>query len=185
VYTYRNHLTPRLPRFICSFQKIIRKLRLGGDCFSRAIAINSHAQVVGNSFSCDGNFDHAFIWENGSLIDLNTLIPADSSLQLAGGSDVNDRGEIAGIGVPSGVSPANVFTEGHAFLLIPCDENHPGIEGCDYGAVEAVEVTNNGVAPRPPAIPPTMDSLVRTNSPLQNWFNHRYRVLGQRPALRH
>jgi len=95
-----------------------------GDCFSRALAINAHGQVVGNSFSCNGDFQHAFLWENGSIVDLNTLIPADSGLQLVDTEDINDRGEIPGTGVP----PSNVSTQGHAFLLIPVCAD--GTEGC-------------------------------------------------------
>jgi probable HAF family extracellular repeat protein len=110
---------------------------LQGDCFSRAISRNSVGEIVGNSFSCDGSFHHAFLWANGSIIDLNTLIPANAPLQLVDMSFINDLGEIAGNGVPPGVDPSNVMTQGHAFLLLPCDENHPGVEGCDYSLVEA------------------------------------------------
>ncbi len=117
-----------------------------GDCASRALAINASAQAVGNSFSCTdpiGPFHHAFLWENGSLIDLNDAIPADSSLQLVAANDINDRGEIAGEGVPPGVDPANFPTQGHAFLLIPCDENHPNIVGCDYSLIDAPAVESS------------------------------------------
>ena len=78
--------------------------------------------------------EHAFLWEgNGPMVDLNTLIPAGASLQLTYAVAINDRGEIAGFGVPPGVLPEEYETKGHAYILIPCDEEHPKLEGCDYG----------------------------------------------------
>ena len=119
---------------------------VSGDCFSRANAINSHAQVVGSSFSCDGNFDRAFLWDNGSIVDLNAQIPAHSHLQLVGvAPEINDRGEIAGMGVPPGVDPNNVTTQGHAFLLIPCDRDRSDDEGCEDE--NSTGVTQNSPAP--------------------------------------
>lgn len=105
---------------------------LGGDQCSFASAINAKTQIVGASIGDDCNFDNnarAFLWEGGSIFDLNALIPADSALHLQWARGINDRGEIAG----SGLDPdGNV----HAFLLIPCDEIHPGVEGCDYSLVD-------------------------------------------------
>jgi probable HAF family extracellular repeat protein len=135
---------------------------LPGDCGSRAMAINSRSQVVGHAFSCPNfDFHHSLLWQDGSIIDLNSLIPANFSLELAFANDINDRGEIAGMGVPPGVDPANVFTQGHAFLLIPCDENHLGLEGCDYSMVDASAPTS--FRPTPRAVPGNILPLVHSH----------------------
>jgi probable HAF family extracellular repeat protein len=158
--------------------------RLDGDCYSEAWAINSEGQVVGNSLFCDGFSRHAFLWENGSIVDLNTLIPPGSSLQLVligpfsfspVPGPINDRGEIAGTGVPPGVDPRNVQTQGHAFLLIPCDENHPGVEGCDYSMVEG--------SAAPSAVPAAREAFGHVPLPAlrrNNWFHFPSRAIGPR-----
>jgi probable HAF family extracellular repeat protein len=98
---------------------------------SEADFINSKGQVVGYSFSCDLSITtDAFLWEHGSMVDLNTLIHASSGFYLWAAEFVSDRGEIAALGLlPSG--------DGHVVLLIPCDENHSAVDGCDYSMVDA------------------------------------------------
>jgi probable HAF family extracellular repeat protein len=95
---------------------------LDGDCASVAWAINSHGQVVGTSFSCDGGKRRAFLWQNGSMVDLNALIPAGSSLVLMDPLKITDNGEIAGIGVVPGSACENPDACGVAFVLQPIDE---------------------------------------------------------------
>ena len=93
-----------------------------GDICTIAHGINSEGQVVGTSGVCHGAL-HAVLWENGRTIDLNTVIRPNSALQLVYALSINDRGEIAGLGVPPGVSALDVESLGHAFLLIPVDRD--------------------------------------------------------------
>jgi probable HAF family extracellular repeat protein len=101
-----------------------------GDPSSTAFVVNAQRQVVGATQDVNFNYVHAFLWERGSIADLNALIPDASGVQLLAAVGLNDRGEIVAQGVLSN-------GDLHAFLLIPCDENHPGVEGCDYDTAEA------------------------------------------------
>jgi probable HAF family extracellular repeat protein len=98
----------------------------GANC-AYAFSVNARGQVVGNSGAECGT--SAFLWEDGGpMVDLSTLVSPKPSYVSLSAMNINDRGEIAGIG-----TDAN--DNGHAVLLIPCDENHPAVEGCDYGLV--------------------------------------------------
>ena len=93
-----------------------------------ATSINAKTQVVGTFSDC-GAIGHVFLWEDGSMADLNALIAPNSSLLLELTETINDRGEIGGTGVDANGNE-------HAFLAIPCDEDHPHVEGCDYSLVD-------------------------------------------------
>jgi uncharacterized membrane protein len=67
---------------------------------------------------------HAFLWQNGVVRDLGTLGGPDSIAGL-----VNEAGQV--------MQSARLVRHNHAFILIPCDDNHPGIDDCDYSLAEA------------------------------------------------
>jgi probable HAF family extracellular repeat protein len=73
---------------------------LSGDVNSLAIGINDAGDLVG--VSLDAKFNpRAFFWRNGVMTDLNTLVPAGSSLALITGCSINSQGQIIGIAVDS------------------------------------------------------------------------------------
>jgi probable HAF family extracellular repeat protein len=98
------------------------------DGCSYAFAVNKQRQVIGNWGGAQCG-EGAFLWENGGpMVDLSALLTTPSDL-VFGAVNNNDLGEIAGIGV-------DAKGNAHAILFIPCDENHPNLEGCDYSMVD-------------------------------------------------
>jgi probable HAF family extracellular repeat protein len=118
---------------------------VAGDTCSAANWINSQGQIVGFASADCFNEDHAGLSENGGpLVDLQTLVLPGSGVTLVEALFINDRGEIAARGNPSsGIQ--------HSVLLIPCDDNHPGVEGCDYSLVDAA--TAAAQSPERPHVP--------------------------------
>ena len=132
---------------------------------SHATAINSKRQVVGWSYITGRTqppFRHAFIWEEGgSMVDLNTLIPPSSGLELVAADNINERGEIVGVGVPARCFPDFC---GHLFLLIPCAASET--QGCE----DIGEGTNAAVQSNPAhAINSSTTSPQRRPTPKGVW----------------
>jgi probable HAF family extracellular repeat protein len=103
---------------------------VANDTCSAAVSINSHGQIVGFGSADCFHEDHAFLWENGGpIIDLSTLVLPGSAVTLIEAIFINDRGEIAARG-----KLAN--GDEHAFVLLPCDEDHADVAGCEYSLKE-------------------------------------------------
>ncbi len=69
-----------------------------GGANSEALGINNSQQIVGSSTLLDSSTRHAFLWENGSLIDLNSLVDPGTGWELTSAFEINNNGNIIGIG---------------------------------------------------------------------------------------
>jgi probable HAF family extracellular repeat protein len=84
-----------------------------GGTMSQGIAMNDNGTTIGNSTLPGDAVFHAFIFDT-QMIDLNSLIPANSGWVLQYANGINDAGLIVGGGTFGGT--------GHAFLLTPVPE---------------------------------------------------------------
>ena len=82
---------------------------LPDDSYSMARAIDEHGRVVGQSLDASGR-NRAFLWEDGVMTDLNTLIPADPSLRLLDAYAISESGKIVGSAIKDGVVRPFVLT---------------------------------------------------------------------------
>lgn len=86
---------------------------LGGNK-TAAVDINNKGQVVGfGNTTGNGGLAHGFIWEDGKMANINSLIAADSGWFLQQISGINDRGQLVGQGINSATGRQ------HGFLLNP------------------------------------------------------------------
>jgi len=83
-----------------------------GGTLSDAAGINDKQEVVGFSTIASGA-QRAFIWSDGVITNLNTLIDLASGWTLTQATGINNRGQIVGNGVIGGAQ--------HAFLLTPLE----------------------------------------------------------------
>jgi probable HAF family extracellular repeat protein len=121
-------------------------------------SINASGQVIGYGYT-------EYLWQDdGPTVDLNALLPPNSNLQIYEADQINDRGEIA-------VQASDVNNNNHALLLIPCDEDHPSVEGCDYDTIDAeTAAAQSATHPKGPS---------PTKLPLQPRWSNRYHVTGR------
>jgi probable HAF family extracellular repeat protein len=147
---------------------------LPGDACSNAYFINSHGQIVGTSETFEfctlpePAGQHAFLRDPaGRLKNLNTLIPPGASLDLTHAVAINDRGEIAGFGVPPDCAPQDVGQCGHAYLLIPCTGHECVNTTAGNSTPSAIPSLSNAVPARP------ANPLLRFKNQMRNKFQPR------------
>jgi probable HAF family extracellular repeat protein len=142
----------------------------GYDC-SNTSSINASGQIAGWAYPCDQSSpDHAVLWEKGRPgVDLNTLVPPGSGLELIDAEFISDRGEIGGLAfLPNG--------DAHGFLLIPNEHDGDVVEG-------ALAANQGGVATvtqRPTNVTRARLTPERL-AELRDRFVNRHRGFGLRP----
>jgi probable HAF family extracellular repeat protein len=108
---------------------------LEGDSLSVAPCchtVNNRGQIVGFSIPGPLGSGRAFLWQNGVMTDLNTLLPKDSPWYLLQALSINDAGQIVGYGTING--------DVHAFLATPCERNQADAKCCgDEGGAAGEE----------------------------------------------
>ncbi|MHC4610085.1 MAG: DUF3466 family protein, partial [Planctomycetota bacterium] len=123
---------------------------------SIARAINNCGQIVGDAMCItSGASQDGFLWDDGEMYNLNDLIVPGGNFDITGARDINDAGQIIGIGIaPDG--------ELHAFLLQPLTPQTgvPGDLDADYHVdaddleIFATCLAGPGVTTPPPGCDP-------------------------------
>lgn len=145
---------------------------VGSDLCSNATHINARGQIVGTSTDCH-RILRAFLWEDGEMVDLNSLVNPPSDAKILEPSYINDSGQITANAVlPSG--------DAHVVILIPngnCDDD------CDQriGQSQVTQaVTPQSDARTANRVGPPLSPLER----IRSMMRQRYHLPGQPAAPR-
>lgn len=112
-------------------------LGVGGGNYGAAYGVNASGHVVGTSA------DHAFLYRDGVLHDLGTLVVNLGHWHLSAASAINDAGQIVGWGVYKGWPAAFVLTP-----VAACDPDLNGDGNVDQDDVAyLVDVVGGGSNP--------------------------------------
>ena len=110
---------------------------LGGNR-SGAYSVNVFQQVVGYADRQASGSPQAFIYQNGVIQNLNSMVPASTALHLDQANSINNSGQIVGYGSIAGGST-------HGFLLTPFLMLQPAyVPG---GATSTATITLDAAAP--------------------------------------
>lgn len=82
---------------------------LSGDSVSEGLGINDSDQVVGVSYPSG----HGFIWQNGTMTDMNSLLPPNAQYTIVDAQEINNAGDI------TGQAEDNSSGNYYAFVAIP------------------------------------------------------------------
>lgn len=86
---------------------------LPGDAISEATGINNQGQIVGTSYGAGFTHPRAFLYQNGKMTPLDSLVVGDTTLSLIITGDINDEAEITGQALDTGTGATP------AFLAVP------------------------------------------------------------------
>lgn len=116
-----NGDNPNFHAFLWSSPGPMQDLKtLTGDAISEALGINEQGQIVGVSYAAGFANPRAFLYQNGGMIDLNSLVQQNAPLYLQAAQVINDSGVIVGQGCVPG--NCNGSSRSIAFVAIPRED---------------------------------------------------------------
>jgi probable HAF family extracellular repeat protein len=101
--------------------------------------LNDLGEVVGTAYGDAQRLLQGYLWRDGSLVDLNSLLPAGSDLFVASGRDINDAGQILARARRNGIDVYVIMTPPGIRGRGPS----PGRAGAS-NTLEAIQATANG-----------------------------------------